>query len=82
MHPALNQPDAELLTLAAQLSLEDIDQIERFQRRLARDNTRISDEELALSLFAQEARNSIMFSNDRALARALQEVDGRAAPLQ
>jgi hypothetical protein len=75
VHPALNQPDTDLLTLAAQLSLEDVEQIERHQRGLDMNNSHVSDAELALSLFAQEARNSIMFNNDRALAQALQEDD-------
>ena len=71
----MHQPDNDLLTLAAELSLEDIEQIERHQIRLDTDNTGVSDAELALSLFAQEARNSIMYNNDRALARALQGDD-------
>ena len=60
-------------SLAAQLSLEDIEYLERLQRRNRRDGIVDSDAVLALFLSAEEARSTIMFNNDRALAQALQD---------
>jgi hypothetical protein len=71
--------DAEFLALMAQLSLQDIEEIERQQRHVARAGRPLSDAELALTLFAEEARASIMFNNDRAFAQALQAAEPQLA---
>ena len=58
------------LNLAARLTLEDIREIEQQQAPM-------TDAALALRLAAQEARSSLIFETDRALAQSLQDVEVR-----
>lgn len=63
--------EAAFLDLAVQLSLEDIDALQAAHKGKQRQGAPISDAELALNLFAEDARALAMFNNDRALAQSL-----------
>jgi hypothetical protein len=64
--------ELELLSLAARLTLEDAESFEGHQNREGRT---LTDGELALRLAAEEARLSVLFNNDRALAQRLHDAD-------
>lgn len=80
-HPLAHQPsreEADLSDLVARLSIQDVDELESRHKGKETQGTRLTDAELALKLFAEEARSVMEFNNDRALAMALSEVDERA----
>jgi hypothetical protein len=66
--PAPTRLEDELWSLAARLSLEDLEAMETRATR-----SRISDADLALSIFAQEAKSSRMINEDRAIAQRMHE---------
>lgn len=66
--PADHEADSH--ALVARLSLQDIDDLQ--SQTAPQPGTPRSDREVALALFAQDARSSIVFQRDRALAARLQ----------
>ncbi|KII92507.1 hypothetical protein PLICRDRAFT_172589 [Plicaturopsis crispa FD-325 SS-3] len=63
--------EADLLDLAARLSLADVDELIGQHKGKAREGAPLSDAEIALNLFAEDARSMSLFNSDRALARSL-----------
>ena len=68
---APNDVQSDYISLAAQLTLEDIEELEA-NTTTGRSAT-LSDAELALQFLARDARASMLIDQDRAYARALQE---------
>lgn len=60
-----------MLDLAARLSLADVDELIGQHKGKAREGAPLSDAEIALNLFAEDARSMSLFNSDRALARSL-----------
>ncbi|EGO03352.1 hypothetical protein SERLA73DRAFT_174808, partial [Serpula lacrymans var. lacrymans S7.3] len=73
LHGAANADNYEtvLAQLIGQLSLDDIQGLERIQRERERSRTQLTDREIAYGLFLENAREVITFNNDRAIAQRL-----------
>jgi hypothetical protein len=76
--PSSSREEVDLSNLVARLSIQDIDELESRQKRNGMQGSQLTDAELALSIFAEDARSLITFNSDRALAMALNEVEPRA----
>ncbi|KDQ61532.1 hypothetical protein JAAARDRAFT_54888 [Jaapia argillacea MUCL 33604] len=86
-HPARTGADnaeAELMNLVARLGIQDVEEL-----TAGRNPPGLSDAEVALRLFAEEARSVVRINNDRAVAQRLQDdelgtpasaAQGRPAP--
>lgn len=70
-----NQEEENLSALAARLSIQDIEELQARQRGQRREGAPMSDAELALSLFAEDAHSLLTFNTDRAMALSLSEID-------
>ncbi|THH13680.1 hypothetical protein EW146_g6574 [Bondarzewia mesenterica] len=70
--------EAAMSSLMAQLSLEDIEILESGFKIKQRRGAPLTDAELAMSLFAEDARASIVFESDRAFALSLQASEPHA----
>jgi hypothetical protein len=66
---------SDLVSLTARLTLQDIQEIESRQKGKRNEGAPMTDAELALRLAAEEARSSVIFDSDRAIAQRLQESD-------
>lgn len=77
----VSQHQADILALAAGLTLEDIEELESTQKGKHRQGEPMTDAELALSIFAEDTRSSIIFDNDRAIALSLQASEQRGTGL-
>lgn len=75
-----NLLEEDVIAMVAQLGLDDIADIERRQKGKARANATLNDGDLALALFAEEARAFGTRESDRALAQSLQEEEDRTHP--
>lgn len=76
--PVVSRDDeSDLHTLAARLTIKDIEYLESRQRGKQREGTGLTDGELALRIAAEEARSSIIFDNDRAIAQSLHDAEQR-----
>jgi hypothetical protein len=75
--PSSSREEVDLSNLTARLSIQDIDELESRQGRNGMQRSQLTDAELALRIFAGDARSLITFNNDRALAMALNEVEPR-----
>jgi hypothetical protein len=71
--PPTSREEADLSNLVARLSIQDIDELES----QTRDGSQTTDAELALRIFAEDARSLITFNSDRALAEALYAAEPR-----
>lgn len=71
--PLSSREEVDLTALVARLSDEDIDQIEARHNGKQRQGAVLTDAELALSIFAEDARTLKKFNSDRALAEAMNE---------
>jgi hypothetical protein len=71
--PSTSHEEVDLSNLVARLSIQDIDELQSQVRK----GSQMSDAELALSIFAEDARSLITFNSDRALAVALNEAEPR-----
>lgn len=60
-----------LLTLVAELTLKDVDDVAAGRKGKGRATAEISDEELAFQLFAEEANSLLDFTKDAAFARSI-----------
>ncbi|KAF7973718.1 hypothetical protein HWV62_14410 [Athelia sp. TMB] len=67
----LSREEDDLSALAARLSELELEQLEERQRANREEGVPMSDAQLALSLFAEEARAFQTFTRDRAIALAL-----------
>jgi len=65
--------EAENFRLAAQISLDEAERLQRHLRRTSRVST---DADVALAVFAADIRSSIMIDDDRAIAEAMQAFQG------
>lgn len=61
-----------MMALLAQLTLEDLEETESRQKGKQRDDAPLSDAELALRFFVEDAQATLSFQRDRALALSLQ----------
>ncbi|KAF8663439.1 hypothetical protein AX16_001009 [Volvariella volvacea WC 439] len=84
-HPHQSSPapqEQDSARLAALLTLQDIEEIEALERNKHRAGVPLTDAELALTLFAKEARSSLVIENDRLIAQRLQEMEnGQDMPM-
>ena len=71
--PSSSREEVDLSNLIARLSIQDIDELEKNGMQ----GSQLTDAELALSIFAEDARSLITFNSDRALAMALNEEEPR-----
>lgn len=74
----ISREETVLSDLVARLSLQDIEVLERQQNGTDRHESQLSDADLALRLFAEDARSLVMFNIDRALAMSLNDTGERA----
>lgn len=63
--------DTSLLSLVAELTLKDVDDVAASRKGKGRATAEISDEELAFQLFAEEANSLLDFTKDAAFARSI-----------
>ena len=66
-----SREEDDLSALAARFSVLELEQLEERQRANREEGLPVSDAQLALSLFAEEARAFQTFTSDRAMALAL-----------
>lgn len=79
-HETSDTLDADMLALVAQMGLNDITEIEERRKGKGRADATPSDADLALTLFAEEARAFRIRESDRALAQSLQEEEDWMRP--
>lgn len=72
--PYFSREESDLSDLVARLSIQDIEELEDRQKGKRKKGAFLTDAELALSIFAEDARALIQFNRDRALAEALNEM--------
>ncbi|KIM77724.1 hypothetical protein PILCRDRAFT_613582 [Piloderma croceum F 1598] len=75
--PSSSREEVDLSNLIARLSIQDIDELESRQGKNGMQGSHLTDAELALSIFAEDARSLITFNSDRALPMALNEAEPR-----
>ena len=71
--------DSDLFSLIAALTLEDVEELQKdnrssiFSSPSSANQDTLSDEELAVQLYAEEANSLLLFAQDAALAYSIQE---------
>jgi hypothetical protein len=70
---ASEEEPLDLLSLVAQLSLEDVDDIQSHSKGKGRGDAPLSDEEIAMRLYHEEAAALMQITRDFAFARSLDE---------
>lgn len=73
-HSADDGRDSDLLSLIAALTLEDVKELQDHRRSSivsASSQDTLSDEELAVQLYAEEANSLLLFAQDAALAYSI-----------
>ena len=73
--PPASREETELSNLVARLSIQDVDELESRQQWKGTKGPQLTDAQLALKIFAEDARSVIAFNNDRTLAMALSEAE-------
>ena len=73
--PQLSNEESDLVDLIARFSIQDVEQLENLQKGKRREGAPLTDAELALSIFAEEAQALLQFNSDRVLAEALNEME-------